>query len=71
MLSCFPVSACVSVAPFAGAWIEISRDIVLDSYSDVAPFAGAWIEIIYYLLFPNIMIVAPFAGAWIEMLSGS
>ena len=34
-----------SVAPLAGAWIEISEQIVdLNEYS-VAPLAGAWIEI--------------------------
>ena len=33
------------VAPFAGAWIEISTlDSIYKNY-DVAPFAGAWIEI--------------------------
>ena len=68
MLSCFPVSACVSVAPFAGAWIEISRDIVLDSYSDVAPFAGAWIEIHSLPDYKPSQPVAPFAGAWIEII---
>ena len=35
----------ITVAPFAGAWIEIVKfknDFTADS---VAPFAGAWIEI--------------------------
>ncbi len=43
----------MQVAPFAGAWIEISifafaRVIVL-----VAPFAGAWIEMLLNSLFYN------------------
>ena len=35
-----------TVAPFAGAWIEIgSLPAVLLPSQQVAPFAGAWIEI--------------------------
>ena len=37
-------SANSSVAPFAGAWIEIFIPFVRFSTSCVAPFAGAWIE---------------------------
>ena len=33
------------VAPFAGAWIEIHTNELLDRIDEVAPFAGAWIEI--------------------------
>ena len=33
------------VAPFAGAWIEISVFNLQCFVSFVAPFAGAWIEI--------------------------
>ena len=33
------------VAPFAGAWIEITKWHVILGYIIVAPFAGAWIEI--------------------------
>ena len=33
------------VAPFAGAWIEISDSYPNAGVQDVAPFAGAWIEI--------------------------
>ena len=33
------------VAPFAGAWIEISGELLTSMTSQVAPFAGAWIEI--------------------------
>ena len=34
-----------NVAPFTGAWIEISSDISISSAEQVAPFTGAWIEI--------------------------
>ena len=33
------------VAPFAGAWIEISDMLEVELEQIVAPFAGAWIEI--------------------------
>ena len=33
------------VAPFTGAWIEITRPPPADPDNDVAPFTGAWIEI--------------------------
>ena len=33
------------VAPFAGAWIEISVEPSTVGEAAVAPFAGAWIEI--------------------------
>ena len=35
----------VSVAPLAGAWIEIPVAAVAPLRSMVAPLAGAWIEI--------------------------
>ena len=34
------------VAPFVGAWIEISCWATNEEMVDVAPFVGAWIEII-------------------------
>ena len=34
-----------SVAPFAGAWIEMPLNEIRKSQANVAPFAGAWIEI--------------------------
>ena len=56
------------VAPFVGAWIEISSDGITSTRSPVAPFVGAWIEIKIGLAFIMIHIcVAPFVGAWIEM----
>ena len=35
----------LTVAPFAGAWIEIEIEIVPKAHFTVTPFAGAWIEI--------------------------
>ena len=32
------------VAPFVGAWIEISSTPICNLFSRVAPFVGAWIE---------------------------
>ena len=38
------------VAPFAGAWIEISvLTFIVRLFIPVAPFAGAWIEIIQWV----------------------
>ncbi len=34
------------VAPFTGAWIEITPSIASNARSVVAPFTGAWIEIL-------------------------
>ena len=34
-----------NVAPFVGAWIEISTGVRKESSPGVAPFVGAWIEI--------------------------
>ena len=38
------MSICQKVAPFAGAWIEITVMRTKPTRSRVAPFAGAWIE---------------------------
>ena len=35
----------LSVAPYAGAWIEISQSNFGKNPLIVAPYAGAWIEI--------------------------
>ncbi len=35
----------MNVAPFTGAWIEISQGIATGASNAVAPFTGAWIEI--------------------------
>ena len=57
----------VSVAPFAGAWIEINIIAKIARDVFVAPFAGAWIEIFHHLSNFLTAKVAPFAGAWIEI----
>ena len=58
----------VRVAPFAGAWIEISTRSSPRSACSVAPFAGAWIEITLNQRLCRLESpVAPFAGAWIEI----
>ena len=57
----------LSVAPFAGAWIETKLNEEYGINVSVAPFAGAWIEtFIETVLLGEAMDVAPFAGAWIE-----
>ena len=55
------------VAPYAGAWIEISLCHNHLKLCLVAPYAGAWIEMASEL--NNILsdAVAPYAGAWIEI----
>ena len=35
-----------TVAPFAGAWIEMLKMSLVNLRIKVAPFAGAWIEIL-------------------------
>ncbi len=45
-----------SVAPFAGAWIEIVFSLYNKFAFRVAPFAGAWIEILHPLpVFPHLL----------------
>ena len=45
------VDSC-KVAPFAGAWIEISSHSLAKLFVSVAPFAGAWIEILFDIVNP-------------------
>ena len=56
-----------AVAPFAGAWIEILKNVENAVKEIVAPFAGAWIEITSQFYSEEQDRVAPFAGAWIEI----
>ena len=56
-----------SVAPLAGAWIEICFIRASVVSSSVAPLAGAWIEINISCDQVRKPMVAPLAGAWIEM----
>ena len=57
-----------TVAPFAGAWIEIILYTISQTSISVAPFAGAWIEISMLCESFGVNEVAPFAGAWIEIV---
>ena len=56
-----------TVAPRAGAWIEIAIDLFLHGIIIVAPRAGAWIEMHCFIPVLSLICVAPRAGAWIEM----
>ena len=58
------------VAPFTGAWIEISSGPGTRCVIFVAPFTGAWIEISLLRVSDVQVLVAPFTGAWIEICSG-
>ena len=55
------------VAPFVGAWIEMTSTGEQTHKNNVAPFVGAWIEITVALFDANEDVVAPFVGAWIEI----
>ena len=55
------------VAPFVGAWIEISFRLSVTPLVTVAPFVGAWIEIDKKVDRYDYSEVAPFVGAWIEI----
>ena len=59
------------VAPFAGAWIEMTCGTLWLMLSIVAPFAGAWIEIRKFKGINVSSQVAPFAGAWIEITTST
>ena len=56
------------VAPFMGAWIEITSTPIGTYGWQVAPFMGAWIEIgVQFAQISDNLFVAPFMGAWIEI----
>ena len=57
----------LKVAPFTGAWIEISAVDSAVRATNVAPFTGAWIEILGAYAEQGDHLVAPFTGAWIEI----
>ena len=59
----------VNVAPFTGAWIEISVACPIGLACRVAPFTGAWIEIDAREAKTAATQVAPFTGAWIEIVT--
>ena len=56
------------VAPLAGAWIEILRELSEKNGLYVAPLAGAWIEMSLLGKYIMGIFVAPLAGAWIEIV---
>ena len=56
-----------SVAPLAGAWIEIQSKSSGMKLVSVAPLAGAWIEMYIGTADFTDYTVAPLAGAWIEI----
>ena len=63
-----PYSATVTtVAPFVGAWIEMTLIESFPTPNTVAPFVGAWIEMSYLRFMLMMTWVAPFVGAWIEI----
>ena len=56
------------VAPFRGAWIEISVfSIYRLSVSTSLPLGERGLKFITWLISMKCAIVAPFRGAWIEM----
>ena len=55
------------VAPFTGAWIEMTWTRLSPTMWTVAPFTGAWIEIVDSWCVAARIAVAPFTGAWIEI----
>ena len=58
-----------TVAPLAGAWIEIYLFLKPMTERKVAPLAGAWIEISIKNESLKNDDVAPLAGAWIEIMT--
>ena len=58
----------VCVAPYMGAWIEISTMHHCSHERHVAPYMGAWIEIELGKGENWTIVVAPYMGAWIEIL---
>ena len=58
----------MSVAPLAGAWVEILGIVEYGVFDYVAPLAGAWVEILVKSDIQKLIDVAPLAGAWVEIL---
>ena len=59
-----------TVAPLAGAWVEMRLPLTVVYRLSVAPLAGAWVEIGVSSNCQRHRPVAPLAGAWVEILSG-
>ena len=45
----------ITVAPHAGAWIEMTSATITRSTGFVAPHAGAWIEIVPVSAYPHLL----------------
>ena len=56
-----------AVAPYTGAWIEITLPKEVIQSLLVAPYTGAWIEILLECNRSSQTLVAPYTGAWIEI----
>ena len=56
-----------SVAPFAGAWIEISLDFFGCAGAGSLPSRERGLKLVYTPRKQRTVPVAPFAGAWIEI----
>ena len=67
MINPFNVFKVASVAPFAGAWIEISVSSGSSVASTSLPSRERGLKSLLTDLYHNLYIVAPFAGAWIEI----
>ena len=59
--------ACVGVAPFAGAWIEICASCLCCVMSSSLPSRERGLKLVSTGCRLSEVAVAPFAGAWIEM----
>ncbi len=55
------------VAPFVGAWVEMTVVPLTLTRAIVAPFVGAWVEIRETCGSFGAVFVAPFVGAWAEI----
>ena len=58
-----------TVAPYVGAWIEITTPSTKTAVRLVAPYVGAWIEIFWPIFIKQQRVVAPYVGAWIEIFN--
>ncbi|MGN4793830.1 hypothetical protein [Bacillus cereus group sp. MYBK216-1] len=47
------------VAPYIGAWIEITNRWSRRQRNEVAPYVGAWIEVLITYIFFQVLHVAP------------
>ena len=58
-----------SVAPLAGAWIEISADIMTCTTArESLPSRERGLKFVLITLCYHLVVVAPLAGAWIEII---